>query len=39
MMKRRRMRSAWHVACLGQKWSIYRVLVGEAEGKRPAGRL
>jgi len=27
-----------HVACTGERRSIYRVLMGKPEGKRPAGR-
>jgi len=34
----RRMRWAGHVACVGQKTSDYRILVGKREGKRPLGR-
>jgi len=32
------MRWAGHVACLGEGRSVYRVLVGKPEGKRPLGR-
>ena len=32
------MRWAGHVAHIGERWSIYRVLVGKPEGKRPLGR-
>lgn len=32
------MRWAGHVACVGQKRSDYRTLVGKREGKRPLGR-
>jgi hypothetical protein len=28
-----------HVACLGERRVVYRVLVGKPEGKRPLGRL
>jgi hypothetical protein len=35
----RRMRWAGHVACMGDERSVYRVLVGRPEGKRPLGRL
>jgi hypothetical protein len=35
MIKSRRMRSAGHVALLGEKRSVYRVFVGKSEGKRP----
>jgi len=31
------MRWAGHVACMGQRRGVYRVLVGEPEGKRPLG--
>ena len=34
----RRMRWAGHVARMGERRSIYRVLVGKLEGKRPLGR-
>jgi len=33
-----RMRWARHVACMGERRGIYRVLVGKHEGKRPLGR-
>ena len=32
------MRWVGHVACIGVKRSVYRVLVGKPEGKRPLGR-
>jgi len=32
------MRWAGHVACMGEKRSVYRVLVGKPEGYRPLGR-
>jgi hypothetical protein len=32
-----RMRWAWHVARMGEGRGVYRVLVGESEGKRPLG--
>jgi len=32
------MRWAGHVACLGERRGVYRVLVGKPEGKRPLGR-
>ena len=38
MVRSRRMRWAWNVACMGDKRSTYRVLVGRPEGKRPLGR-
>jgi hypothetical protein len=34
----RRMRWARHVACMGERRSVCRVLVGKPEGKRPLGR-
>jgi hypothetical protein len=37
--KSRRMRWAGHVARLGEKRNMYRLLVGKPEGKRPLGRL
>jgi hypothetical protein len=39
MTKSRRMRWAGHVACLVDKRTPYRVLVGESEEERPVGRL
>ena len=38
VVKSRRMRWAGHVVRLGQGRSLYRVLVGKPEGKRPMGR-
>ena len=38
MIKSRRMRWAGHVVCMGKERGVYRVLVGEPEGKRPLGR-
>ena len=38
MIKPRRMRWAGHVACMGERRGVYRVLVGKPEGKRPRGR-
>jgi hypothetical protein len=38
IMKPRRMRWAGHVARMGEKRNVYRLLVGKAEGKRPLGR-
>jgi hypothetical protein len=32
------MRWARHVAGMGEKRNVYRLLVGKAEGKRPLGR-
>jgi hypothetical protein len=37
-IKSRRMRWARHVARMGEKRNVYRLLVGKAEGKRPLGR-
>ena len=37
-IKSRRMRWAGHVARTGKRRSLYRVLVGKPEGKRPLGR-
>jgi hypothetical protein len=34
----RRMRWAGHVARMGEKRHVYRILVGKPEGKRPLGR-
>jgi hypothetical protein len=39
IIKSRRMRWAGHVARMGEKRHVYRLLVGEPEGKRPIGRL
>jgi hypothetical protein len=36
-MKARRMRWAGHVARMGEKWNVYRLLVGKPEGRRPLG--
>jgi hypothetical protein len=38
VIKSRRMRWAGHVARMGEKRGVYRVLVGRSEGKRPLGR-
>jgi hypothetical protein len=38
VIKSRRMRWARHVARMGEGRSVYRVLVGRPEGKRPLGR-
>ena len=38
VMKSRRMRLAGHVARMGERRDVYRVLVGKPEGKRPLGR-
>jgi len=38
VIKWRRMRWTGHIACMGERRSVYRVLVGKPEGKRPLGR-
>ena len=38
VVKLRRMRWAGHVVCMGERESVYRVLVGKPEGKRSLGR-
>jgi hypothetical protein len=38
IIKSRRMRWAGHVARMGEKRKVYRLLVGKPEGKRPLGR-
>jgi len=38
MIKSRKMRWAGHVACMGTKRGVHRLLVGKLEGKRPLGR-
>jgi len=38
VIKSRRMRRAGHVARMGERRGVYRVLVGKPEGKRPLGR-
>jgi hypothetical protein len=38
IIKSRRMRWACHVARMGEKRNVYRLLVGKSEGKRPLGR-
>jgi len=37
-IKSRKMRGAGHVARMGERRSVYRVLVGKPEGNRPLGR-
>ena len=37
-MKSRRMRWAGHVARMGKRRGVFRVLVGKPEGQRPCGR-
>jgi hypothetical protein len=38
VVKSRRMRWAGHVARMGKRRGVHRVLVGKPEGKRPLGR-
>ena len=38
MIISRRVTWAGHVACMGERRGVYRVLVGKPEGKRPLGR-
>jgi len=38
VIKSRRIRWAGHVARMGEKTGVYRVLVGKLEGRRPMGR-
>jgi hypothetical protein len=38
IIKSRRMRWAGHIARMGEKRNVYRLLVGKPEGKRPLGR-
>ena len=38
VIKSRRMRWAGHVAHMGERRGIYKVLMGKSEGKRPLGR-
>jgi hypothetical protein len=38
IIKSRRMRWAGHVARMGEKKNVYKLLVGKPEGKRPLGR-
>jgi len=38
VIKSRRMRWVGHVTRMGERRSVYRVLVGKPEGKRPLGR-
>jgi hypothetical protein len=38
VIKSRRMRWAGHVARMGERRGVYRVLVGRPEGMRPLGR-
>ena len=38
VVKSRKMRWVGHVASVGERRGVYRVLVGKPEGKRPLGR-
>jgi hypothetical protein len=38
IIKSRRMKWSGHVARMGEKRNVYRLLVGKPEGKRPLGR-
>ena len=38
VIKSRRLRWAWHVARMGEKRSVYSVLMGKPEGRSPLGR-
>jgi hypothetical protein len=38
IIKSRRMRCAGHMARMGEKRNVYRLLVGTPDGKRPLGR-
>jgi hypothetical protein len=38
IIKSRRMRWVGHVARMGEKRNVYRLLIGKPEGKRPLGR-
>jgi len=38
VIKSIRMRWAGHIACMGERIGVYKVLVGKPEGKRPLGR-
>jgi hypothetical protein len=38
MIKSRRMRWAGHLARMGEKRNVYRILMGKSEGKRLLGR-
>jgi hypothetical protein len=39
MVKSKMMRSAGHVARMGEKRNTYTLMVGKPEGRRPPGRL
>jgi len=38
VIKSRRVRCAGHVARMGERRCVYRILVGKPDGKRPLGR-
>jgi hypothetical protein len=38
IIKPRRMRWEGYIARMGEMWSVHRLLIGKAEGKRPLGR-
>jgi hypothetical protein len=38
VIKSRRMRWVGHVACKGERRGVYKVSMGEPEGRRPLGR-
>ena len=38
VIKLKRIKWVGHVACMGERRGIYRVLVGKTEGRRPLGR-
>jgi hypothetical protein len=38
VIKLRRLRWVGHVACMGERSGVYRVLLGKSEGKRPLRR-
>ena len=38
VIKSKRMMWVGHVACVGERNGLYRILVGKPEGKRPLGR-
>jgi hypothetical protein len=38
VIESKRMRWVEHVACMGDRKGVHRVLVGRSDGKRPLGR-
>jgi hypothetical protein len=38
MIKSKRMRWTGHIARIGEKMNVYRILMGKPKGKRPLGR-